>query len=1026
MRKFLYILISTVSLGAVLFFTGYREGNRNFISPSSKLLNSESAKGSIAYLTKMRANPETGVVDPADVARAREAARTMSLQKGGDLLQWEELGPNDVGGRTRAILIDKDNPNKIYAGGVSGGLFVSYDNASSWQKIDSSVENGMVAISSICQAADGAIYVGTGEGFYFLPGIGAGGIYGSGIYKSTDGVNFTLLPTTAPPSEPAQVNDDFATVDKLAASSTNPNYIYAAASGGIFMSTDGGATWAHPIDSDGNPISSTPGYDVKVGSDGVVHALVSNRYYRSIDGLIFSRLDGVSEGQFPTTTRRKSMAICESYPNYVYVVSVDGSGCLNFVTQSKDGGLTWQTIGTGSPILDPLNNYFAGYCQGDYDLAIGVDPNEPETVYIAGISLWRRTLQDGLNNWTQLDNLYESPSNPYFIHADKHEIIFRPGNSNIMFVGSDGGITRTLNATEEFPVFEVANRDYNVTQFYGIGAGHDGTVGGGTQDNGSQYLRYDFNSSGTALEVSGGDGGFFEISNISPLAIFVGNPDGALFRSSNGGDGFGSYFDCNIDCSTVDMSGTNCNSDGIIDGEADFVTNFYLWEDKTLFDKVNDFKFSSPEGGIQVINHNGQEIVISSEANTVPEEAYDNPYTEAQILVGYDLEENKVKEYAPGDYRYKRARMFTGGRNGKLWMTQDAINFGTTPFWLTIGSAGGSITAIDVSVDGNTVWAGTENGKLMRVKNVNSIPVHQVFLDDDGGCAQIASYTTNAASITLPNASGRYITDIAIDPINPANIVVVAGNYGSSNYVWVCTNANSTTPTFTPLQGDLPKMPIYDVMIPKVNHTFVLVATEFGIWKGDLNSSVGDWSPETSGMGAVPVFALREEKMARIPEAHYGQLDCYGMPILSSNFDHVNVIYAGVHGRGLFRTTSLSFPPNTYDFGPNCESFSVINLPQFNPQVITGIDDVNKANLFQVFPNPVNDIATMQVTLQTPGKISLKIYNMEGKLVRDLINNVNRSGAFTESVNLSNLGTGNYILMLQTPSGNVSRQLIKM
>ena len=87
----------------------------------------------------------------------------------------------------------------------------------------------------------------------------------------------------------------------------------------------------------------------------------------------------------------------------------------------------------------------------------------------------------------------------------------------------------------------------------------------------------------------GGDGGFFEVSNISPNALFAGNPGGELSRSSNGGQGFGNYFDCNIDCATTGSSSSACNADGAIDGGAGFVTVFHLWEDKSLFDTIRNY-----------------------------------------------------------------------------------------------------------------------------------------------------------------------------------------------------------------------------------------------------------------------------------------------------------------------------------------------------------------------------------------------------------------------------------------------------
>ena len=74
-------------------------------------------------------------------------------------LEWQEMGPNNIGGRTRTLLIDKDDPNKLYSGGVSGGLFVSYDGGKNWNKhsSNSDINLNMASIMSVVQDAGGNI-----------------------------------------------------------------------------------------------------------------------------------------------------------------------------------------------------------------------------------------------------------------------------------------------------------------------------------------------------------------------------------------------------------------------------------------------------------------------------------------------------------------------------------------------------------------------------------------------------------------------------------------------------------------------------------------------------------------------------------------------------------------------------------------------------------------------------------------------------------------------------------------------------
>jgi hypothetical protein len=51
----------------------------------------------------------------------------------GNLGTWEELGPGNIGGRTRALLIDPANGNIMYAGGVAGGIWKTIDGGQNWR-----------------------------------------------------------------------------------------------------------------------------------------------------------------------------------------------------------------------------------------------------------------------------------------------------------------------------------------------------------------------------------------------------------------------------------------------------------------------------------------------------------------------------------------------------------------------------------------------------------------------------------------------------------------------------------------------------------------------------------------------------------------------------------------------------------------------------------------------------------------------------------------------------------------------------
>lgn len=138
------------------------------------------------YLLEM--NPATGRPDYENKFALQKQLLAENFQKnvpGTNSNAWVERGPNNVPGRTRAILFDpNDATNKrVFAGGVSGGLWVNddiTDNNSAWTRVGIP-EN--LAVSSITVDPNNSMimYLGTGESYV------GGQVNGNGIWKSTNG-----------------------------------------------------------------------------------------------------------------------------------------------------------------------------------------------------------------------------------------------------------------------------------------------------------------------------------------------------------------------------------------------------------------------------------------------------------------------------------------------------------------------------------------------------------------------------------------------------------------------------------------------------------------------------------------------------------------------------------------------------------------------------------------------------------------------------------------------------------------------
>jgi len=84
----------------------------------------------------------------------------------GALGTWTPLGPGNIGGRTRALLIDPTNPNVMYAAGVAGGVWKTTDGGHSWFPLADLMANLAVCSMAMDPRNPGTLYAGTGEGYF--------------------------------------------------------------------------------------------------------------------------------------------------------------------------------------------------------------------------------------------------------------------------------------------------------------------------------------------------------------------------------------------------------------------------------------------------------------------------------------------------------------------------------------------------------------------------------------------------------------------------------------------------------------------------------------------------------------------------------------------------------------------------------------------------------------------------------------------------------------------------------------------
>jgi len=494
----------------------------------------------------------------------------------GGILNWKWLGPGNIGGRTRALVIDPDDPEIMYAGGVAGGIWKSTDAGASWNVADDLMIN--LAVTSLAMDPDDhdVLYAGTGEGFYLASVF----VQGLGIFKSVDaGATWTQLSGTVS----GVPTGSFYFVNKIVVSPNDSNRIYAATRTGIWRSLDAGQTWdvvlSNPVYNDSAQASngSLVGFtDLAIRQDKNPDVLFTTAGSLQADGLYRSDDGGNTWLTYivPTNMGRTTLAFAPSDNDILYMLMADNGtggalGQLVEVYRSDDGGNNFTGMVDLGSEFGPwlLSNLILAtgcltggtYSQGWYDNIIAVDPVDPDVVWVGGVDIFRS--DDGGVTWG-IPGYWifytVDPTPPYYVHPDHHTIVFHPDYDGVgnqtMYVGNDGGLFRTENARaatsqEDCPLpgtlplpaveWESLNNGYGVTQFYhGDSAVQADTFVGGAQDNGTNRVQAKDTPNDWKL-IFGGDGGYVAIDPRDPLTMYIEYHDfPTIQKSVDGGDTF--------------------------------------------------------------------------------------------------------------------------------------------------------------------------------------------------------------------------------------------------------------------------------------------------------------------------------------------------------------------------------------------------------------------------------------------------------------------------------------------------------
>jgi hypothetical protein len=924
--------------------------------------------------------------------------------------EWRNIGPDNFGGRTRALAITKSG--KLYAGSIGGGLWESKDGGFRWEPVagfnkisnNDPNSNRCLSVSSIAidPNNDNIIYIGTGElvfnyntdapslpmpplselNAYQEGYLGYVGLPGQGVFYSEDGgKTFTNNNATWPasityPLTSFDTQNPFLSIQKVAVA---PNgRVFIGTHKGVFYSDDKLRTVVRSIDNynaniptlrnASDSLRNATVMDIEIGNNGRVYVATHNNVFVSEDnGSTFTKVIG--DAILPRNTSdilsnvpksRMEVAVAPSNKDIVYIAEVNLNGFLAGVWKSENAGNTWRQIAprSSAPGTVPPNLSFAplakgGRGRGKYSILLAVDGKDPHRIWLGGQQLLEYSMQYG---WISFTSSRALPRLGNYVPANLHCAVNHPTNPNIIYFSSDNEIIRTTDGGKSFVL---ASGNYNVTPVLSITANLKDEILVSTQNAGllQRFKQHTFDQKYRSLLPS--QRGLVRSSLFNPSYLLASSPNAILQRSFNDGENFERFY---------------------------------------------GFPENNPK-----YEFRNQNIL---KPNTQAPDPTDNPYPITVFALDEVLNVKARGNKVALNNAILNPQYLYFCTSQRIWLVKNPFNpFGSDtlapPTWTAITKdkidPNSYFSAIAVSGDTtHTVFAGTTQGKLFRITNAH-----------DPDTSRGSKFKVE--DITPPNTPRQWITSITVNPWNRENIVLTYGGYDifdendfSKNYrIYVSFNAKTASaPTFSPIHGTMPFMPIYSALFhpnPRPmnpqDSTLLLVGTEYGVYSISIqeldkpNDEIEWFSANSGAMERVPVFDM-----------FYKQWDYkYRCDRFENNdprkrcLENVNYlepaknskIYLATYGRGVFESSLM---------GGN----RTVSLEQ----PLVNEDDA----IFSLYPNPTSKLATLEFILDTPSDLVIEAYNLEGKVISNWRYRQLNAGLQRQSLDFSHFTPGVYIV----------------
>jgi photosystem II stability/assembly factor-like uncharacterized protein len=457
---------------------------------------------------------------------------------------WTEIGPapipngqtvtttTAVSGRVISIAVHPTNPDIVYVGTASGGLYRSTNGGTTWTTMMDSAASLAIGSLAIAPSQPDTLYVGTGEQSF-----SADSFFGVGLYRITNA-------STASPTLAGPFNQNGAAANVFTGRSISAIRVHPTDPATIFVSTSSGLAGmggvlnptlpSRGVYRSTNATAASPTFEKLTGLAANANVAVRDMIIdpANPDLLICNVVAAGGVGGIyrstnattavPTFTQEEifnSSSTSELTAEFAIRHGVGDPEPVIYAATGNLGGRVLMSVNSGDTWTQQIDNNFCTP-QCFYDIAIAVDPTNAARVYLGGSP----ALPFGIS--TTSGTAFSTSANG--LHVDSHVIAVAPSNPSVIYFGSDGGIYRSSNSGTSWNVLN--NSGFRATQFMSIATHptHHEFMIGGTQDNGTNMRETDADW----LRVDGGDGGFTAIdqtaadtSNVRMYHTYFNAPD---------------------------------------------------------------------------------------------------------------------------------------------------------------------------------------------------------------------------------------------------------------------------------------------------------------------------------------------------------------------------------------------------------------------------------------------------------------------------------------------------------------------